>query len=168
MSKVKYLNFKEQIDETVVNLGAVVIGDVVLKKDVNLWFNATVRGDMADVFIDEGTNIQDNVVVHTNTDTPTRVGKMVTVGHSAILHGCTVGDYALIGMGSVILDKAIVEDYAMVAAGTIVPPGKVVPARTLVMGNPMRIVRVLSEEEIQANIDNAKHYIKLSKEYSYE
>lgn len=165
---MKYLNFKEQIDETVVNLGAVVIGDVVLKKDVNLWFNATVRGDMADVFIDEGTNIQDNVVVHTNTDTPTRVGKMVTVGHSAILHGCTVGDYALIGMGSVILDKAIVEDYAMVAAGTIVPPGKVVPARTLVMGNPMRIVRVLSEEEIQANIDNAKHYIKLSKEYSYE
>jgi carbonic anhydrase/acetyltransferase-like protein (isoleucine patch superfamily) len=163
---MKYLNFSEQIDETVVNLGAIVIGDVVLKKDVNLWFNATVRGDMADVFIDEGTNIQDNVVVHTNTDTPTKVGKMVTVGHSAILHGCTVGDYALIGMGSVILDKAIVEDYAMVAAGTVVPPGKVVPARTLVMGNPIRIVRVLSDAEIEANIDNARHYIKLSKEYS--
>lgn len=163
---MKYLNLVEKIDETVVNLGAVVIGDVVLKKDVNLWFNATVRGDMADVFIDEGTNIQDNVVVHTNTDTPTRVGKMVTVGHSAILHGCTVGNYALIGMGSVILDKAVVEDYAMVAAGTVVPPGKVVPARHLVMGNPMRIVRVLSDAEIEANIDNASQYIKLSKEYS--
>ena len=90
---------------------------------------------------------------------------MVTVGHSAIIHAATVWDYALIGMGSIILDKAVVSDYAMVAAGTVVPPGKVVPPRTLVMGNPMRIVRELSDEEVEANIENSRKYIKLAGEY---
>ena len=162
---MKYKNFEPEIAESVINLGADVIGEVVLEEKVNLWFNATVRGDMAKVLIKEGTNIQDNAVVHTNTDAPTTVGKMVTVGHSAIIHAATVGDYALIGMGSIILDKAVVSDYAMVAAGTVVPPGKVVPPRTLVMGNPMRIVRELSDEEVEANIENSRKYIKLAGEY---
>jgi carbonic anhydrase/acetyltransferase-like protein (isoleucine patch superfamily) len=162
---MKYKNFGPKIAESVINLGADVIGEVVLEEKVNLWFNATVRGDMAKVLIKEGTNIQDNAVVHTNTDAPTTIGKMVTVGHSAIIHAATVGDYALIGMGSIILDKAVVSDYAMVAAGTVVPPGKVVPPRTLVMGNPMRIVRELSDEEVEANIENSRKYIKLAGEY---
>jgi carbonic anhydrase/acetyltransferase-like protein (isoleucine patch superfamily) len=162
---MKYKDFEPKIAESVINLGADVIGEVVLEEKVNLWFNATVRGDMAKVLIKEGTNIQDNAVVHTNTDAPTTIGKMVTVGHSAIIHAATVGDYALIGMGSIILDKAIVSDYAMVAAGTVVPPGKVVPPRTLVMGNPMRIVRELSDEEVEANIENSRKYIKLAGEY---
>lgn len=162
---MKYKNFEPEIAGSVINLGADVIGEVVLEEKVNLWFNATVRGDMAKVLIKEGTNIQDNAVVHTNTDAPTTIGKMVTVGHSAIIHAATVGDYALIGMGSIILDKAVVSDYAMVAAGTVVPPGKVVPPRTLVMGNPMRIVRELSDEEVEANIENSRKYIKLAGEY---
>ena len=162
---MRYLKHKPILDESVVNLGADIVGDVKIGKDVNLWFNVTVRGDMASITIDEGTNIQDNAVVHVNTDAPTVIGKMVTVGHSAIIHAATIGDYSLIGMGSIILDKAVVGEYAMVAAGTLVPPGKVVPPKTLVMGNPMRIVRELSEKEIEANIQNSRNYIKLARAY---
>ena len=165
---MKYKNFEPILSDQVINLGADIIGNVRMEKDVNLWFNATIRGDMAGITIGEGTNIQDNVVVHTNTNSPTKIGKLVTIGHSAIIHAATIGDYSLIGMGSIILDKAIVEDYAMVAAGTVVPPGKRVPSRHLVMGNPMRIVRELSEEEINANIENSKKYIKLAREYLNE
>lgn len=162
---MRHNKYEPIIDDEAINLGADIIGEVIIEKDVNMWFNATIRGDMAKVTIKEGTNIQDNAVVHTNTDAPTYIGKMVTVGHSAIIHAATVGDYCLIGMGSIILDKAIVGDYALVAAGTLVPPGKVVPPRTLVMGNPMRIVRELSEAEIEANIENSRKYIKLAREY---
>ncbi|MFA7075309.1 MAG: gamma carbonic anhydrase family protein [Candidatus Izemoplasmatales bacterium] len=162
---MKYKNYKPQLDESVINLGANIVGNVTIEKDVNLWFNATVRGDMAGITIKEGTNIQDNVVVHTNLNQPTVIGKMVTVGHNAIIHAATVEDFALIGMGSIILDKAVIKEYAMVAAGTLVPPGKVVPPRTLVMGNPMRIIRELTESEISANINNSINYINLAKEY---
>lgn len=153
------------IDKSAINLGAVIVGEVTIAKDVNLWFNSTIRGDMAKVTIEEGTNIQDNVVVHTNTGLETFIGKMVTVGHSAIIHAATVNDFALIGMGSIILDGAQIGKYAMVAAGTLVPPGKIVPERTLVMGNPMRIVRELSDKEIEANINNAKLYFELARSY---
>jgi len=162
---MRYLKHKPILDESVINLGADIVGDVTIGKDVNLWFNVTVRGDMASINIGEGTNIQDSAVVHVNTDAPTVIGKMVTVGHSAIIHAATIGDYSLIGMGSIILDKAVVCEYAMVAAGTLVPPGKVVPPKTLVMGNPMRIVRELSEKEIEANIENSRNYIRLAKAY---
>ncbi|QWB99522.1 gamma carbonic anhydrase family protein [Mycoplasmatota bacterium] len=162
---MNYLNKSPHLHQSVINLGGTIIGDCHLEKDCNVWFNATIRGDMAKIVIKEGTNIQDNVVVHTNTGSPTTIGKHVTVGHSAIIHACKVGDYALIGMGSIILDKAEIGEYAMVAAGCLVPPGKKVPARSLVMGNPMRIVRQLSQEEIQANIDNAKHYVNLAQDY---
>lgn len=165
---MKYKNFEPILSDQVINLGADIIGNVRMEKDVNLWFNATIRGDMAGITIGEGTNIQDNVVVHTNTNSPTKIGKLVTVGHSAIIHAATIGDYSLIGMGSIILDKAIVEDYAMVAAGTVVPPGKIVPSRHLAMGNPMRIVRELKEEEIKANIENSEKYINLAREYLNE
>ena len=162
---MKYLDKNPTLHESVKVIGGTIVGECKLEKDCNVWFNSTIRGDMAKIHIKEGSNIQDNVVVHTDTNQPTTIGKHVTVGHSAIIHACTVEDYALIGMGSVILNKAEVGEYAMVAAGCVVPPGKKVPPRTLVMGNPMRIVRELSEEEIQANLDNAKHYVSLSKKY---
>lgn len=162
---MQYLKHQPILADSVINLGAEIVGDVVIGKDVNLWFNVTVRGDMAKIVIGEGTNIQDNAVVHVNTDAPTVIGKMVTVGHSAIIHAATIGDYSLIGMGSIILDKAVIGEYAMVAAGTLVPPGKVVPPKTLVMGNPMRIVRELTNKEIEANIENSRNYMKLAREY---
>ncbi len=166
---LKYKGKVPALDKTaIVFPGAKIIGDVNIAKDVNVWFNATIRGDMAKIEILEGTNIQDNAVVHTDTDLPTHIGKFVTVGHSAIIHAATVKDYALIGMGSIILNGAKVGEYAMVGAGCLVPPGKVVPPRTLVVGNPMKIVRELTEDEINANINNAKVYIELSRNYKHE
>ena len=164
-----YKNIKPDISKSARILPtAVVVGETTVEAKASIWFNATVRGDMASIYIGEGTNIQDNAVVHTDTNLPTHIGKYVTVGHSAIVHAATVGDYALIGMGSVILNKAVIGDHAMVAAGTLVPPGKVVPPNTLVMGSPMRIVRELTEKEIEANHQNALHYIELSGHYHDE
>lgn len=161
-----YKNSKPKISKEAYILdSAQVVADVTIAPLANVWFNATVRGDMASIEIGEGTNIQDNAVVHTDTAKPTKIGKYVTVGHSAIIHAATVGDYALIGMGSIILNGAEVGECAMVGAGTLVPPGKKVPPRTLVIGNPMRILRELSEAEIEANKNNAQTYIKLAKEY---
>ncbi|MBN2540848.1 MAG: gamma carbonic anhydrase family protein [Bacilli bacterium] len=164
-----YKNIKPIISKDAIILpSGVVVGEVTIEALASVWFNATVRGDMARITIGEGTNIQDNAVVHTDTNLPTHIGKYVTVGHSAIIHAATVGDHALIGMGSVILNKAVVGEYAMVAAGTLVPPGKVIPPRTLVMGNPMRIVRELTDQEIEANHHNAMVYIELSGSYHDE
>ncbi|MCF7926973.1 MAG: gamma carbonic anhydrase family protein [Candidatus Izimaplasma sp.] len=144
---------------------AAVIGDVNIKENVSIWYNSTVRGDMARVEIGKDTNIQDNVVIHTNTNLPTIIGKNVTIGHSAIVHACTIEDNVLIGMGSVILDGATIEEHALVGAGCLVPPNKVVPRGSLVVGNPMKIIRQLTNEEIEGIKDNKNHYIKLMNEY---
>jgi carbonic anhydrase/acetyltransferase-like protein (isoleucine patch superfamily) len=161
-----YKNIKPQISkEAFILESAQVIADVKIASFVSVWFNATVRGDMASVEIGEGTNIQDNAVIHTDTSKPTKIGKYVTVGHSAIIHAATVGDYALIGMGSIILNGATIGEKAMIAAGTLVPPGKTVPPRMLALGNPMRIIRELTDSEIEANIANSKTYINLAMDY---
>lgn len=166
MSIHLYRNIPPTIDPTVfLASNAVVAGDVTLKQGVNVWFGAVLRGDMAPIFVDEDTNIQDGAIVHVNTGVPTRIGKRVTVGHGAIIHGATVGDDALIGMGSILLDRSVVEAGAMVAAGTIVPPGKTVPAGMLAMGMPMKIVRPVSEAEAQHNRKNVEEYLHLAKGY---
>ena len=163
---MKYKDMEPKISEKAFIIGnATVVGDTTIGENSSIWFNATVRGDMAKIVIGKGTNIQDNAVIHTDTSMPTIIGNNVTVGHSAIIHAATVGDNVLIGMGSVILNGAKVEKNAMVAAGTIVPPGKIVPEKTLGLGNPMRIIRQLKEDEIKKNIENAKTYINLAKDY---
>lgn len=163
---VTYDHTHPDIDETVrVFPGAIIVGDVIIRKQVNIWFNAVVRGDMASIVIGENTNIQDQVVIHTNIDAPVRIGKNVTIGHSAIIHAATIHDDALIGMGSIILDKAVVETGAMVAAGTVVPPGKTVPSGMLAMGNPMRIVRELTQAEKDQNAANIAYYLHLAHSY---
>lgn len=143
----------------------VISGDITISKNVNIWFNASLRADMASIFIGENTNIQDNVVVHTNTNLPTYIGKNVTVGHGAIIHAATVEDNCLIGMGSIILDGAVIKQGALVGAGAVIPPNKVIPENTLVVGNPMRIIRELTEKELEANRKNVEFYLKLTSEY---
>lgn len=163
---LQYNQTKTKIAEHAIIIpGAIVVGDTHVSDLANIWFNATVRGDMASITIGKGTNIQDNAVIHTDTNLPTTIGEYVTIGHSAIVHAATVKDHALIGMGSVILNGAVIEARAMVAAGTIVPPGKVVPEGMLALGNPMRIVRPLTAEEIDANHKNALRYIELARSY---
>ncbi len=146
--------------------GAIVIGDTTLHKDVGVWYNATLRGDMASITIEEGSNVQDNAVIHTDSGQPTYIGKRVTIGHSAIIHAATIKDDALIGMGSIILNGATVETNGFVAAGAIVPPGKTVKSKTLVAGNPAREIKTLNDNDIQGIKDNGEAYIELLKAHN--
>jgi len=142
-----------------------VIGDVVLGQFSSVWFNATVRGDVAPIRIGMGSNIQDNTVVHVTSGIPTSIGDHVTIGHGVIIHSCTIGNGCLIGMGSTILDGAILAEETLVGAGSLIPPGKTYPARSLVMGSPAKFIRALTEKEIKEIQDNARHYEQASAEY---
>lgn len=144
---------------------AVLSGDITVSENVNIWFNASLRGDMAPIFIGENTNIQDNAVVHTNLNLPTHIGKNVTVGHGAIIHACTVKDNCLIGMGSILLDGCVIGEGSLIGAGALIPPGKIIPQNVLVVGNPMKIVRELTPSEQQAMAKNKEYYIELMRNY---
>src|SRR5206468_5089938 len=136
--------------------GAKIIGDVVLGENVSVWFNVVIRGDVERIRIGKNSNIQDNVVIHvTHFKNPTEVGENVTVGHGAILHGCTVKDGALIGMKSVVLDRAVIGEGALVAAGAVVLGGTVVPPGMLVAGIPAKVLRPLNDNEKQMVADGA-------------
>ncbi|AIO18911.1 2,3,4,5-tetrahydropyridine-2,6-dicarboxylate N-acetyltransferase [Candidatus Izimaplasma bacterium HR1] len=166
MTLIKHNDKLPVVDPTAkIFQNAVLSGDITVGKNVNIWFNASLRGDMAPIFIGENTNIQDNAVVHTNLNLPTHIGKNVTVGHGAIIHACTVEDDCLIGMGSIILDGAVIRKGALIGAGAVIPPNKEIPANSLVVGNPMRIIRVLTETELEANKSNKDFYLKLMSEY---
>ena len=156
---------KPQVDEqAVVADGAVVLGDVIIEKEASIWYNAVVRGDINSIRIGEGTNIQDLAVLHVDGDAPLAIGKHVTVGHGAILHGCTIQDQALIGMGAIVLNRAVIGKGSMIAAGALVTQNTVVPDGALYMGNPAKFRRMLTEEELAANQKNAANYIKESKD----
>ncbi len=127
--------------------GARVVGNVTLGDNVNVWFNAVIRGDMAPVRINEGTNVQDGCVLHVDHNYPLVVGKNVTIGHQAVLHGCTVKDGALIGMGARLLNGSVVGEGALVAAGALVLEGQEIPPRKLAVGVPAKVVRDLTDQE---------------------
>ena len=127
---------------------ATLIGDVTLEKDSSVLFGAVLRGDVGSIILGEGSNLQDLVVVHSSGGMTVRIGKNVTVGHSAIIHGCTLEDNILIGMGAIIMDRAHIGHDCLIGAGTLVKEGTVIPPYSLVVGSPARIVRTLSEEQI--------------------
>lgn len=139
---------------------ATVVGDVVLENDVNIWYGAVLRGDHGTITVGEGTNIQDNAVLHDETT----VGKFCTIGHGAIVHGCTIGDNCTIGMGAIVLSGAVLGDNCLVGAGAVVTGKTNAPAGSLLLGSPAKIVRQLTEEQIQSSYDNAKHYISLGRQ----
>ena len=126
---------------------AVVIGDVTMGDKSSVWHNATVRGDINRIEIGEGSNIQDNVVVHLADDFPCLIGAYVTVGHSAILHACTVADESLIGMGAIVLDGAVVGSQCLIGAKALVTPGTIIPDGSMVLGSPAKVVRQLTDQE---------------------
>ena len=138
---------------------ATVVGDVALAKNVNIWYGAVLRGDHGTITLGEGTNVQDNAVIHDETT----VGKFCTIGHGAIVHGCTIGDGCLIGMGAIILGGAQLGDGCLVAAGSVVTGKTMAPAGWLLMGNPAKLVRNLTPEELLANAKNAIEYVALGK-----
>ncbi len=145
---------------------ATVIGDVQTGDDVSFWFGVVVRGDVNWIRIGSGTNIQDGSKLHVTTDRfPLVIGDRVSVGHGAIVHGCTIGDDCLIGIGATVLDGASIGPGSVVAAGALVPEGVKIPDGHLAMGIPARVVRPVNENETQRILRTAKHYINLKNAY---
>lgn len=144
--------------------GVKIIGDVKIGERSSVWYNTVIRGDVHYIRIGSETNIQDSSMLHVTHDTsPLNIGNKVTVGHSVKLHGCTVKDLSLIGIGAVVLDDAVIEENAFVAAGSVIKPGFKVPGGTLAAGVPAKIVRDLSKEEIEYFEVSAQHYIEYVK-----
>jgi carbonic anhydrase/acetyltransferase-like protein (isoleucine patch superfamily) len=149
--------------------GSKVIGDVVLEENVSVWFNVVIRGDVERIRIGKNSNIQDNVVIHvTHFKNPTQVGENVTVGHGAVLHGCTVKDGALIGMNAVVLDRAVIGEGALVAAGAVVTPNTHVPPGMLAAGIPAKVIRHLSDAEEEMVKEGAGNYMMYVQHYRNE
>ncbi|MDL2219094.1 gamma carbonic anhydrase family protein [Ruminococcaceae bacterium OttesenSCG-928-O06] len=143
--------------------GAVVIGDVAMHPNSSLWYNAVARGDIGSITIGEGSNVQDCGVLHTGAGHALTIGQDVTVGHGCILHGCTIQNGAVVGMGSVVMDGAVLEEGCMLGAGSLVTRGAVVPRGTLAMGRPAKVVRPLTEEELQRNRESCRLYAQRAK-----
>lgn len=152
------------VDET-----AVVVGDVALAEQVSVWPHAVIRGDVNSIRIGEGSNIQDFAMLHVTHKRPVDplgaplvIGKHVTIGHHVTLHGCTIGDEVLVGIGTIILDRAIIESHVLIGAGSLVPPNKRLESGWLYMGSPVKKVRPLTEDEIAYFKYSAEHYQRLS------
>lgn len=149
--------------------GAVVIGDVEIGEDANIWFGCVIRGDVNHIRIGSRTNIQDGTVVHVTTGTaPTLIGSDITVGHRAILHGCTLEDGSFVGMGATVMDHAVVESGGMLAAGGLLTPGKRIKGGELWAGSPAKFFRDMTREESQFIYVSAKHYVELGQDYIRE
>ncbi|MFN7038669.1 MAG: gamma carbonic anhydrase family protein [Alphaproteobacteria bacterium] len=145
---------------------AIIVGDVKIGSHSSIWFNSTIRGDVASITIGDKTNIQDGSVIHVcRNDGPTIIGSEVTIGHKVLVHACTIQDRAFIGMGSILMDKVIVETNAMVAAGSLVTPGKIIRSGELWAGSPAKFFRKLTEEEIKYFSVSAENYAMHAKEY---
>ena len=137
---------------------ATIIGDVTLEKNSSDWFNAVIRGDNENIHVGEGSNVQDGSVLHTDPGCPLRIGKDVTIGHIVMLHGCTIGDNSLIGIGAVILNNAKIGKNCIIGAKALITENKEIPENSLVVGAPGRVVRKLTDDEIGKITENAKHY----------
>lgn len=150
-----------------VDHSAQVIGDVEIGAESSVWMNAVLRGDVNTIRIGRRTNVQDGSVVHVMHDThPTAIGDDVTIGHGAIVHGCTVGNRVLVGMGAILLNGASIGDDAIVAAGALVTEGAVVPPRSLVMGAPARVRRALTDDEVRFVLESAANYVRYRLDYA--
>jgi carbonic anhydrase/acetyltransferase-like protein (isoleucine patch superfamily) len=152
--------------DVLVASGAQLIGDLRIGSQSSIWFNVVVRADVHHVRIGERTNIQDNTTVHvTEGRAPCIIGSDVTVGHNAILHACTVEDLCLIGMGAIVLDHAVIGKGSLVGAGALVTQGKIFPPHSLIVGSPAKVMRPLTEAEIEALKLSAVHYIETARYY---
>ena len=145
---------------------AVVIGDVVLGEDCSVWFNAVIRGDVNHIRIGNRTNVQDLCMLHVTHDThPLIIGNEVTIGHSVVLHGCTIKDRVLVGMGAIVMDGAVIGEDSVVGAGALVVEGTVVPPKSVILGSPGRVRRGVSDAELAWIKESAANYVKYASQY---
>ena len=143
---------------TYIAANATVVGDVQLGENVNIWYNAVLRGDSGAIVVGNGTNIQDGAILHEKTT----VGENCTVGHGAMVHGCTVGNNCVIGMGAIVLNGAVIGDNCIVGAGALVTGKMDAPAGSLILGNPAKVVKELTPQQIEDNAHSAAHYVELA------
>lgn len=163
---MKFENHAPQIDASCfIAKDADVIGRVDLKKNVSVWFHSVIRGDKEEIVIDENSNVQDGCILHTDPNHKLYIGKNVTIGHRAIVHGARIEDNCLIGMGAIILNGAHIGENCMIAAGALVKENQCVPPNSLVVGIPGKVIRKIDEEQVKDIYDNALHYIALAKTY---
>jgi len=160
LDKKPILNVDVYISET-----SVIIGDVILKRNTNIWFGAVLRGDVGRIIIGEDTNIQENTIIHVDENEQVEVGNGCTIGHGAIIHGCTIGNNTLVGMGSIILNGAEIGNNTIIGAGSLITQNKKFEDGVLIIGNPAKVVRQLTSEEIENNKKSCLEYIKLSKKF---
>ncbi|GHA65308.1 gamma carbonic anhydrase family protein [Formosimonas limnophila] len=161
MTLYRYQDHQPELHkDTFVAPSAVLIGRVHLSKGANVWYGAVLRGDNEPILIGESSNIQENSVLHTDMGCPLNVGSHVTVGHSVTLHGCTIGNNSLIGMGATILNRAVIGHNSIVGAGALVTEGKTFPDGSLIIGSPAKLARALTNEEIAQLPHNAAQYVE--------
>lgn len=151
-------------ESAVIAPGAVVLGDVAVGEDSSIWYHATVRGERDSIQIGRSSNIQDNCVVHVDEGFPVRIGDQVTVGHGAIIHGCTIEDNTLIGMGAILLNGCHIGQNCIIGAGALITQNTVIPDNSLVLGNPGKVKREVTPREIEEIKKNALHYAKEAKQ----
>jgi carbonic anhydrase/acetyltransferase-like protein (isoleucine patch superfamily) len=148
---------------------AVVVGDVVMGEDCSVWFNAVIRGDVNFIRIGDRTNVQDLSMLHVTHDThPLIIGSGVTIGHNVVLHGCTVKDRVLVGMGAIIMDGAVIGEDSVVGAGALIVEGTVVPPKSVSLGSPARVRRPVTEKELVWIKESAENYVKYARQYLAE
>lgn len=138
--------------------GAIIYGNVTIGEKSSIWYNAVVRGDQSAISIGKYTNVQDNCTVHVDDDNPVKIGDYVTIGHGAIIHGCTIGNNCLIGMGAIILNGVVIGDNCIIGAGSLITQGKVIPEGSMVLGSPGKVMRPITEEEGEHLLENALYY----------
>lgn len=162
-----FQGIKPKIAESVfIEETAVVIGDVVIGEDCSVWFNSVIRGDVNYIRLGDRTNVQDLCVLHVTHDTaPLVIGNDVTIGHKVVLHGCTIKDRVLIGMGAIIMDGAMIGEDCVVGAGALVTEGTVVPPKSLILGSPAKVKRTVSQQELAWIKESAQNYITYAKQY---
>lgn len=144
---------------------AAVIGSVVLRANASVWWGVTIRGDNDVITLGENVNIQDGTVIHTDSGIPVTLGRNVSVGHLVMLHGCTIGENSLVGIGAIVLNRAVIGKNCLVGAGAMVTEGKAIPDGSLVLGVPGKVVRALTPEEIAMNTWIAEHYVERAARY---
>ena len=157
-----FKGIKPQIDPSVyVHETAVIIGDVTIKEDCSIWPYAVIRGDVAPIVIDAQTNIQEHVMIHADAGNSVRIGKRVTIGHHALVHGVTIEDEVLVGMDSVLLDNSIIKKHSLIGAKALVTARTVIPEQSLVLGSPAKEVKALNATQVQGILDSAQAYVDL-------
>jgi carbonic anhydrase/acetyltransferase-like protein (isoleucine patch superfamily) len=147
---------------------ATVLGNVILKQNASIWFNAVLRGDNDPIVVGENSNVQDGSVLHTDLGSPLTIGKDVTIGHMVMLHGCTIGDNTLIGIGSIILNHAKIGRNCLIGANSLITEGKEIPDNSMVMGSPGKVVRTLDDSAAAMMRMSAAHYVENWKRYARE